>query len=138
MLTDVYLDGRYCSKKVVAIAERTAWEAARAMRAHDMEQLLPGLGIVSDLAVIWDGVSIGAASFSRYETLMLTGCSYMDQSTGMDSKLFRRCWHRQHVISVGMFKLYVMRCCLSQQLGRLPPRRRISGTSTQAIAACAY
>ena len=36
----------------------------------------------SDISIIWDGVSIGARSFSRYESLCVAGVVFMDWSSG--------------------------------------------------------
>ena len=57
-------------------------QAARAMTGHALESILPGIGIVSDITLMWDGVSIGATSFSRYETLCVTGGNFVDYQTG--------------------------------------------------------
>ena len=73
---------RFCSKAVVPVVERVAWEAARTLRSAALARELPGLGIPSDLSLIWDGVSIGATSFSRQETLMLIGCTSVQPDSG--------------------------------------------------------
>ena len=52
------------------------------MAGHALESILPGIGIVSDITLMWDGVSIGATSFSRYETLCVTGGNFVDYETG--------------------------------------------------------
>ena len=45
--------------------------ALNALSAQSMNQLVPSLGIPADLVLVFDGVSIGARQFSRYESLLL-------------------------------------------------------------------
>ena len=66
------------SRHFVEPVELLGATAARAEAAHKLGAPSPGLGIPSDLSIIWDGVSIGASSFSRYETLYLVGVVFMD------------------------------------------------------------
>ena len=47
-----------------------------------LQQPLGGLGIKSDVGIMFDGVSIGATHFARHETLLLIGCSHTDARTG--------------------------------------------------------
>ena len=61
------------SKKFVAHAEMLGATAARALTAEDLKALSPSLGRPSDIALVWDGVSIGAKNFSRHESLYLIG-----------------------------------------------------------------
>ena len=70
------------SRKLVKVVEALGMQAARAMTGHALESTLPGIGIVSDITLMWDGVSIGATSFSRYETLCVTGGNFVDYQTG--------------------------------------------------------
>ena len=66
------------SRKFVEPVELLGAIAARAEAAHKLGALSPGLGIPSDLSIIWDGVSIGARNFSRYESLYLIGVVFME------------------------------------------------------------
>ena len=50
--------------------------AAGELQASDLAMAIPSLGVRSDVAISWDGVSLGAASFSRHETLSLIGLTY--------------------------------------------------------------
>ena len=68
------------SRRFVEPVELLAATAARAEAARRLNCTSPSLGVRSDVAVIWDGVSIGARSFSRYETLYLVGAVFMDFS----------------------------------------------------------
>ena len=53
--------------------ERHCIAALNALTAQSMNQLVPSLGIPADLALVFDGVSIGARQFSRYESLLVGG-----------------------------------------------------------------
>ena len=64
--------------------------AARVEAAHKLGALSPGMGIPSDLSIIWDGVSIGARNFSRYETLYLVGVVFMEWPQACRGSLARR------------------------------------------------
>ena len=68
------------SRHFVAEVEMLAATAARVETASKLNTLSPSLGVPSDLALIWDGVSIGARNFSRNETLYLVGAVFMDWS----------------------------------------------------------
>ena len=43
-----------------------------------MNQLVPSLGIPADLVLVFDGVSIGARQFSRYESMLLAGVGFLE------------------------------------------------------------
>lgn len=68
---------KHLSRKFVEPVEVLATTAAMAQAAHLLGVVSPSLGIASDIALVWDGVSIGARNFSRYETLYLIGCTHM-------------------------------------------------------------
>lgn len=68
---------KHLSRKFVEPVELLAATAAMAETTHLLGTVCPSLGIAPDIALIWDGVSIGARSFSRYETLYLIGCTHM-------------------------------------------------------------
>lgn len=73
---------RLCSRKFVEQVELLAATAARAEAARRLKAKSPSLGVCSDISIIWDGVSIGARNFSRYESLCLAGVVFMDWSSG--------------------------------------------------------
>ena len=50
------------------------------MPAKDIEEVIPALGIRSDLSLTWDGVSIGGSMWSRAETLRVIGLGRVDAS----------------------------------------------------------
>ena len=81
-LAGLYLGSKYNSIKFVQLVEALAMQATRSMTADALNAILPGLGIPSDMTIMWDGVSIGASSFSRHETLLLIGANYMCQQSG--------------------------------------------------------
>ncbi len=72
------IGSKQLSRRFVEPVEFLAATAARALTAGSLSTVSPSLGIASDLSIVWDGVSIGARSFSRYETLYLVGAVYMD------------------------------------------------------------
>ena len=71
------LGTKYRSHHLVQSVERLAAVAARARTANALDRNLASLGIPSDLNLIFDGVRIGATSFSRHETLNVIGFSWM-------------------------------------------------------------
>ena len=77
------------SHQFVEDVELLGAAAARVLRAEIVHRLLPGLGIPSDLAVIFDGVSISARQFSRHETLELIWatlfCPYDAAAMGLEA-----------------------------------------------------
>ena len=64
---------KYNQHQFVELVEILAVVAVRSKAADVLAKNSPSLGIPSDIAIIWDGVSIGARSFSRHETLYLCG-----------------------------------------------------------------
>ncbi len=52
------------------------------MDAEDFDLALPGTGLRSHFGLIFDGVSLGTSSFSRHETLLVVGVSYISGETG--------------------------------------------------------
>ena len=75
------LGTKYRSHHLVQSVEHLAAVAARARTADALNRNLASLGIPSDLNLIFDGVSIGATSMSRHETLNVIGFSYMGVSS---------------------------------------------------------
>ena len=67
------LGEKYRSHHFVKVVERHCVAALNALTAQSMNQLVPSLGIPADLVLVFDGVSIGARQFSRYESLLLVG-----------------------------------------------------------------
>ncbi len=68
---------KYSHHSLVEQVEFLGVVAAQAMQARSLQCVLPALGIVSDITLVWDGVSIGQTSFSRHEQLCLIGSSYV-------------------------------------------------------------
>ncbi len=68
---------KYHSKEFAQIVERLGAECIQALDAEDIHGHLPALGIPSDLAIAWDGVSLGASSFSRHETLQVMAAAFV-------------------------------------------------------------
>ena len=75
------LGTKYRSQHLVQSVEHLAAVAARARTADALNRNLASLGIPSDVTLIFDGVSIGASSFSRHETLNVMGFSFMGESS---------------------------------------------------------
>jgi hypothetical protein len=71
------LGSKYLGHQFVELVEILAVVAVRSKTADVLARNSPSLGVPSDIAIIWDGVSIGARSFSRHETLYLCGLTYM-------------------------------------------------------------
>ena len=67
----------YRSAHFVQRVELLGAAAARARTADALNRNLPSLGIPSDFALIFDGVSIGSSWFSRHETLTVMGFSFV-------------------------------------------------------------
>jgi len=65
---------KYKSREFAATVEHLTMQSVRYNAIKTLKQALPGLRIPSDWSAVFDGVSIGASSFSRYETVVLTGC----------------------------------------------------------------
>ncbi len=63
-------------KSLSCLVEALGQAAVRAVQAADMEREIPSLGILSNMALSWDGVSLGKSMFSRHETLCLIGVTY--------------------------------------------------------------
>jgi hypothetical protein len=56
---------KWLSRSFAEPVEMLAAAAARAEAAANLNAIYPSLGVPSDIALVWDGVSIGARSFSR-------------------------------------------------------------------------
>ena len=76
-LHGLQIGSTYIGQQVVELVEILAVVAVRSKAADVLAKNSPSLGIPSDIAIIWDGVSIGARIFSRHETLYLCGLTYM-------------------------------------------------------------
>ena len=60
------------------LAEHAAVACCRHLAASALSEICPGLGIPSDLSLVWDGVSIGGTMWSRGETLCVLGAGFVD------------------------------------------------------------
>ena len=76
------LGTKYLTSHFVEPVEFLAAAAARARTADVLSRPLASLGIPSDVALVFDGVSIGSSSFSRHETLYLIGFTCMSAASG--------------------------------------------------------
>ena len=54
----------------------------RLLDAQDINRVLPGLGIPSDFAIMFDPVSLGKGMFTRHGTVLMTAISLISPSTG--------------------------------------------------------
>lgn len=77
-LQGIQVGSKNASRHFVEPVELLGATAAMAVAAARLHAVSPCLGIPSDLSIIWDGVSIGARNFSRYESLTLVGAVFMD------------------------------------------------------------
>ena len=73
---------KYLTRPMVEAVEFLATEALGGIVAARIGGLVPSLGIPCDLALVFDGVSIGARMFSRHESLLLVGCLLMEDTGG--------------------------------------------------------
>lgn len=64
------------------LVEYLAAQIKLMMDAEDFDMPLPGTGIRSHFALIFDSVSLGTSSFSRHETLLVLGVSCISGATG--------------------------------------------------------
>ena len=64
---------KYHSRQFVRSAEYLAGQAIMVLTRESLDRHLPALAIPSDMALIFDGVSIGASSFATHETLLVIG-----------------------------------------------------------------
>ena len=81
-LAGVQIGNKYCSRHFAVAVEHLACVGVRAITRDRLAGILPGLGIPSDLVVIFDGISIGSSSFSTHESLLATGVVATSPTTG--------------------------------------------------------
>ena len=65
-----------------AAVEQLALAGVLRLTVAELRAPLPGTGIATDVALIFDGVSIRSTSFSIHESLLLTGFGCIDPGTG--------------------------------------------------------
>ena len=75
------LGKKYRSHHFVELVEEHCVAALRALTAQSLDQLMPSMGIPADLVLLFDGVSIGARMFSRYESMLLIGVVVMEETS---------------------------------------------------------
>ena len=73
------LGEKYRSYHFVELVETHCLAALKALTAQSLDRLVLSLGIPADLVLLFDGVSIGARQFSRYESLLLIGVLVMEE-----------------------------------------------------------
>ena len=76
------LGEKYRSHHFVELVETHCVAALNALTAQSLDRLVPSLGIPADLVLLFDGVSIGARQFSRYESLLLIGVVILEEKGG--------------------------------------------------------
>ena len=76
------LGNLYDHHSFVEEVEHKGLLAAQSLFAMSIHELVPSLGIPSDIMLTWDGVSIGRSMFSRHETLALIGIGYSSVQAG--------------------------------------------------------
>ena len=81
-LAGISIGVKYHSRHFASSVEHVAGFAVSTLTRDELATPLPALGIPSDVALVFDGVSIGATSFSRHETLMLIGAVITSHRTG--------------------------------------------------------
>jgi hypothetical protein len=81
-LAGVSVGDKYDSRQFTSAVEQLARVAVSSLMAGELASVLPGLGIPSDFALVFDGVSIGSTAFSRHETLLVTGAVFTSARTG--------------------------------------------------------
>lgn len=81
-LAGVDIGSKYHSRHFARSLEHLAGLAVTQLSVDALNLPLPALGIPSDMALIFDGVSIGATQFSRNETLLVVGVVSTSITTG--------------------------------------------------------
>ena len=76
------LGDEYHSTECFQLIEYLAGQAKQLMDSENLLADLGGLGIPSRFSVIFDCVSLGSTSFSRHETLLVTGLSHVSHHSG--------------------------------------------------------
>ncbi|CAE7237091.1 unnamed protein product, partial [Symbiodinium sp. CCMP2592] len=71
------------STQFFQLVEHLAAAYVKEVDAGDLSAPLPGIGIKSHFSLIFDIVSLGRSSFSRHESLVVTGISFVSPTTGM-------------------------------------------------------
>ena len=81
-LCGVDVGQKYHSEQFAVSIENLARNAVGALTKDELDRPLAALGIPSDVAIVFDGVSIGATHFSHHETLLVTGATFTCSRTG--------------------------------------------------------
>ena len=69
------------TRKFAREVEHVGATLLRLLDAQDMQAILPGLGIPGDLAVMFDGVSLDKAMFSRHGSILMIAATYVSPHT---------------------------------------------------------
>ena len=72
------LGSKYDHHSFLTLVEHLAVVCCRELTGRSLMELVPSLGIPSDLSLVWDGVSIGGTMWSRGETLCVIGVGCCD------------------------------------------------------------
>ena len=69
---------KYHSRDFLVLVERVLARGVQRVKAQALHAIMPGLGIPSDISVVFDGVSIGSSTvFCTQETLLPIGVTFM-------------------------------------------------------------
>ena len=81
-IAHVPVGDKYHSREFVKLVEELAMQLVRSCTADMLRTPMQGLGIPTDFALIWDGVSIGSRNFARNETLLMLASRGAHPTTG--------------------------------------------------------
>ena len=86
-LAGVPVGTKYNHHSFMDLVEHLAVVCCRDLLGDALRQPLPGLGIPSDLSLVWDGVSIGGTMWSRQETFCVLGVGFCDAAGRIQYRL---------------------------------------------------
>jgi len=86
-LAGVSLGTKYSHHGFMELVEHSAVVCCRHLTAVALSRPCVGLGIPSDLSLVWDGVAIGGALWSRAETLCIVGVGFCDEAGRIQHRL---------------------------------------------------
>ena len=78
---------KYNHHSFMDLVEHLAVVCCRDLLGDALRQPLPGLGIPSDLSLVWGGVSIGGTMWSRQETFCVLGVGFCDAAGRIQYRL---------------------------------------------------
>ena len=81
-LANIDVGDKYHSRAFAVSVESFVTAGVQRLTNASLEDKGSGLGVRSDVAIMYDGVSIGSTHFSTHETLLLIGLTFLDKTTG--------------------------------------------------------